>query len=45
MTKLYAIEYESFETIKQTTANGIEFWYARDLQNALQYHNGVTFTK
>jgi hypothetical protein len=33
MTKLDAIEYESFETIKKTTARGIEFWYARDLQN------------
>ena len=45
MTKLYAIEYESFETIKQTTANGIEFWYARDLQNALQYTQWRNFHK
>jgi len=45
MTKLDAIEYESFETIKQTTANGIEFWYARDLQNALQYTQWRNFHK
>jgi len=32
MTKLDATEYESFETIKQTTDSGVEFWFARDLQ-------------
>jgi hypothetical protein len=34
MAKLEAVEYETFETIKQTDESGLEFWYARDLQKA-----------
>ena len=37
MAKLEAMEYESFEGIKQTDEKGNEFWFARDLQNTLQY--------
>ena len=37
MPKLEAVEYESFEAIRQTDENGNEFWFARDLQSALQY--------
>jgi len=44
MVKLKAIEYEPFEAIKQTE-NGLEFWYARDLQKALQYAKWENFTK
>ena len=45
MTKLDAIEYESFETIKQIDENGVEFWYARDLQRVLQYAKWENFSK
>ena len=36
MARLNAVEYESFEAIKQTDDAGNEYWYARDLQHALQ---------
>jgi len=45
MAKLEAIEYEPFETIKQTDRKGLEFWYARDLQKALQYAKWENFAK
>jgi len=45
MTKLDATEYESFETIKQTTESGVEFWFARDLQSVLQYTQWRNFQK
>jgi len=45
MTKLDATEYESFETIKQTTDIGVEFWFARDLQSVLQYTQWRNFHK
>jgi len=45
ITKLDATEYESFESIKQTDENGIEFWYARDLQKVLQYTQWRNFYK
>jgi len=45
MTKLYAIEYESFETIKQIDENKVEFWYARDLQKVLRYTKWENFSK
>lgn len=28
---------ETFESIKHIDENGIEFWYARELQNILNY--------
>jgi len=34
----------SFESIKQFTDEGIEFWYARDLQLVLDYSKWSTFT-
>ena len=45
MAKLEAVEYESFETIKQTDENGNEFWYARDLSAVLQYIQWRNFQK
>jgi len=45
MSKLEAIEYESFESIKQIADDGMEFWYARDLQIVLQYTQWRNFQK
>ena len=45
MPKLNAVEYESFEAIKQTDESGNEFWFARDLQNVLQYTQWRNFQK
>ncbi|MDR2719519.1 MAG: DNA damage-inducible protein D, partial [Nitrososphaerota archaeon] len=45
MAKLDATEYESFETIKQIDENGVEFWFARDLQSVLQYIQWRNFHK
>ena len=44
MAKLEAVEYESFETIKQIDDRGNEFWYARDLQNVLNYSKWENFS-
>jgi DNA-damage-inducible protein D len=45
MPKLEAKEYESFEQIKQIDDNGDEFWFARDLQEALGYTKWENFSK
>jgi DNA-damage-inducible protein D len=45
MAKLEAVEYESFEQIKQTDENGNELWYARDLSAVLQYTQWRNFHK
>ena len=45
MAKLNAKEYKSFEDIKQVDENGNEFWFARDLQNVLQYAKWENFSK
>ena len=45
MAKLESIEYAPFEAIKQTDGSGNEFWYARDLQKALQYSKWENFSK
>ncbi|MCL2006574.1 MAG: DNA damage-inducible protein D [Treponema sp.] len=45
MPKLEAIEYQTFEEIKQTTKNGLEFWFARDLQKTLLYTEWRNFHK
>jgi DNA-damage-inducible protein D len=45
MAKLKAKEYEPFEAIKQVDENGLEFWYARDLQKALDYTEWRNFSK
>lgn len=34
-----------FEKIKHHTENGLEFWYARELQEALEYAKWGNFTK
>ena len=45
MSKLDAKEYESFEEIKQVAEDGLEFWFARDLQRVLQYAKWENFAK
>ena len=35
----------SFEEIKHTDENGVEFWYARELMPVLQYSNWQNFEK
>jgi len=45
MAKLNAKEYKSFEEIKQTDENGLEFWYARDLSEVLEYVQWRNFHK
>ena len=45
MPKLEAVEYESFERIKQTDENGMEYWFARDLQKVLNYSKWENFSK
>lgn len=45
MAKLEAAEYKTFEQIKQTDENGLEFWFARDLQGVLLYKEWRNFSK
>jgi len=45
LAKLEAVEYESFEAIKQIDENGTEFWYSRDLQKTLKYAKWENFSK
>ena len=45
MAKLEAVEYKSFEAIKQTDENGNEFWFARDLHKTLLYTEWRNFHK
>jgi DNA-damage-inducible protein D len=45
MAKLDAVEYKSFEKIKQTDTHGNEFWNARDLSSILQYVQWRNFQK
>jgi len=45
MAKLEAEEYKTFEAIKQVVTNGNEFWFARDLQEVLQYTEWRNFSK
>jgi len=45
MAKLEAAEYKSFEAIKQIDDNGLEFWFARDLQEVLNYSKWDNFSK
>ena len=37
MNELYLNNYKNFEDIKHIDENGCEFWYARELMNALEY--------
>ena len=45
MAKLIAKEYETFENIKQIDENSKEFWFARDLQQILEYVQWRNFQK
>jgi DNA-damage-inducible protein D len=36
---------KKFEDIKHIDKNGIEYWYARELQKVLEYNNGKTLKK
>ena len=47
MTKKEATAYsqQTFESIKHTDENGTEFWYARELQVALEYTEWRSFEK
>jgi len=45
MADLIAEEYRTFERIKRTDEIGEEFWFARDLQDVLQYTQWRNFQK
>ncbi|MBQ2836086.1 MAG: DNA damage-inducible protein D [Clostridia bacterium] len=45
MSNLHAEEYKSFEEIKKTKENGIEYWSARELSEVLQYKKWENFAK
>ncbi|MCL2537599.1 MAG: DNA damage-inducible protein D [Coriobacteriia bacterium] len=45
MTKLDAVEYQSFESIRRVDVSGREFWSARDLQGVLEYSKWENFSK
>ena len=44
MYKMKNQEYRAFEDIKHMDKNGIEYWYARELQVALDYAKWDKFT-
>lgn len=44
MQEITEYSYNTFESIKQFTDEGREFWYARDLQSVLDYAKWSTFT-
>lgn len=43
MTNLQLYSEETFEEIKHYTEDGIEFWYARELQGVLEYSDWRNF--
>ena len=45
MAQLNSTEYKPFEESKQVDENGLEFWYARELQEVLLYTEWRNFTK
>ena len=45
MATLIASEYKQFEDIKHVNENSIEFWYARELSDVLEYTQWRNFTK
>lgn len=45
MSDLQAKEYKSFEDIKIIKEDGTEYWYARELSEALQYKEWRNFSK
>lgn len=45
MSEIIPVEYQSFEDIKHTREDKSEFWYARELQKALEYAKWENFKK
>jgi DNA-damage-inducible protein D len=45
MGELKAKEYKTFEAIKHLSAEGNEFWYARELASVLEYVQWRNFAK
>jgi DNA-damage-inducible protein D len=45
MSNLNAEEYKTFESIKHVRDNGTEFWYARELDEVLEYVQWRNFQK
>lgn len=45
MSELSSKEYKSFEGIKHVAENGFEFWFAREMQELLQYTQWRNFSK
>ena len=45
MGELQAQEYKTFEAIKHTDEDGMEFWYARELMRVLEYRNWQNFNR
>ena len=45
MTSIEKYSDRIFENIKQINEYGQEFWYARELQEVLEYSNGEIFMK
>lgn len=45
MSKLDSIEYKPFEQIKHISEDGVEFWYARELSDVLDYSQWRNFSK
>ena len=45
MAKIRKYTEETFETIKRLTSDGIEYWYARELQPILEYTEWRNFIK
>lgn len=45
MAELQAKEYKRFENIKRLNENGVEFWYARELAEVLDYTKWENFSK
>lgn len=45
MANLAAPEYAEFENAKNIDGEGVEFWYARELQGILQYNKWENFSK
>jgi len=45
MANLKAKEYKSFENIKHVDTNGVEYWFARELAEVLQYTQWRNFRK
>ncbi|MDY5306715.1 hypothetical protein [Fusobacterium gastrosuis] len=45
MSELEIYHQKTFEEIKHFTEDGIEFWYARELQEILEYKEWRNFLK